>query len=399
MTKPTLSGIQARIESWDARKWRRAVLATAALALLARAVVIAVTGGGFNLRIFHYFGGLIARGVNPYDAPPGGEFDPRYGDNPPPELLLFAGLLEIHDSPDTLRVFFALADGAVIATVGLWYPRSRTFRANFIAFYAFNPLMLEAWTGFADDKALLLLCTIGVLAGLDAGRLALSWGSAIALAALKWYSVVFAPALALHSARLRSRGWTVAACLAFVGVVALAQLPYLPDSLDAFARRSDRISIDPPIHAAITQLLAEVNLYSTLIPRVFWPLSLGTVYALYLLRKIDIKDTVVLSVFCSYIALPDEGFNRMLLITLPFLFLIGMSLWRWTVLWFLSILAAGAVLVEFRDVDLDLAESLFGAYGSLEHVVFVNVVMVAVLVFYLRDRLGASGPGAVEATP
>ncbi len=369
------------------RRWKQFVALVAVGALVVRLVLIATTGGGFNLRIFHYFGGLILDDINPYAAPVGGEFGPRYGDNAPPELLLFAGLLKIHDSADTLRAFFTVADLAVITTVGLAYPRSRAFRANFIAFYAFNPLMLEAWTAFADDKAVILLLTIAVLIGLERDRLGFSWAAAAALGAFKWISVVFAPALAIHTARIRSKRWLVLALLAFAGVLFVSQVPYFPDSLEAFDRRSARIDIDPPIHASVTQLLDAVGLYDPLIPRIFMPVSLALVYGFFLLRRIDVKDTVVLSLFFAYVALPDEGFNRMLQITLPFLLVIAMPALRWTLLWLLSSLAALAVLVEFRDTHVSAVESAFGAYGSVRHVLFVNVVMVAVLFWFLRDRL------------
>jgi hypothetical protein len=397
-----LARISAAIDeaSMPERSWRRYVLAAAGLALIVRLVVIAATGGGFNLRIFDYFGGLIVQGTNPYDAPVGGEFSPAYGDNPPLELLLFAGLLEIHDSPDTIRIFFSLVDVAVLLTVGFFYPRSRAFRANFILLYGFNPLILEAWTGFADDKSLHLLCTIVVLIGLSKGRLVMSWVATGALGALKWYSVVFAPALAIESVRRHGLRWGAVALILFAGVLVVSQLPYFPDSLDAFSRRNDRIDINPPIHAAITQLLAEVNLYETWVPRLLVPVSLIAIYALFLLRQLSIEETVVLSVFFSYVWLPDEGFNRMILIVLPLLLITRMSVARWIALWIVSTIAAAAVLVEFRDFSFPAVESVFGAYGSVRHVIFVNVVMVTVLGFYLADRYRKrSGPRAVEAAP
>jgi hypothetical protein len=385
-----VSGLRAKLDRIVSRdsSWRWLVIGVAALALVVRLGLIAGTGGGFNLRIFYWFGDLVARGINPYHAPPGsGAHDPQYGDNPPMELIVFAGLLKIHNSPDTLRVFFALVDVSVIALVGFLYPLARIWRANFILFYGFNPLLLEEWTAFADDKAILLALIILVLLGLEQGRLALSWSATAVLVAFKWLGVFFLLPLALESRRRVSGMAMALGGAAFVAFVALWQLPYFPDNLEAFSRRSDRISIDPPIHASPTQVLSHIGIYSSAIPRVFIVVSLLAVYLLFALRRLDAREAVVLSIFCSYVALPDEGANRMLLITLPFLFIVAMTARRWLALWAVSLLAAAAVLVEFRNTPIDLVEQVFGSYGSLKHVLFANAVMALVVFYYLKDRL------------
>jgi hypothetical protein len=403
------AGLKARLDQTLSREesWRRLVIAVAALALVVRIGLIAGTGGGFNLRIFYWFGDLVARGINPYHAPPGtGAHDPQYGDNPPMELIVFAGLLKIHNSPDTLRVFFALMDAVVILLVGFLYPLGRVWRANFIVLYGFNPLLLEEWTGFADDKAILFALIVVVLLGLEQGRLALSWGATAVLIAFKWLGVAFVLPLALHSARRVSRRALALGAGAFVAFIAAWQIPYFPDNLEAFSRRSDRISIDPPIHASPTQILSHLGIYSSAIPRVFIVVSLLAVYALFVYRRLDVREAVVLSVFCSYVALPDEGANRMLLITLPFLFIVAMTPRRWLALWAVSFLAAAAVLVEFRNVPIDLVEKIFGSYGSLKHVLFANTVMALVVFYYVRDKLSrsqrssaASSASSTESSP
>src|SRR5215208_3666944 len=129
----------------DERTWRRTVLAVAALALVVRLAIAAVTGGGNDLKIYYAFASLAAGGDNPFDPPAGFEFPERLSDNLPGEYVLFAGLLRIVDSPDTLRVLFAFADAGVVLLVGLWYPRPIAWRAAFVAFYAFNPLVLGSW--------------------------------------------------------------------------------------------------------------------------------------------------------------------------------------------------------------------------------------------------------------
>jgi hypothetical protein len=400
--KATLDQVLSRDDAW-----RRFVIGVAVLALVARLVLIAGTGGGFNLRIFYHFGDLVARGMNPYHAPPGtGAESPQYGDNPPLELIVFAGLLKIHNSPDTLRVFFALMDVAVIGLVGFLYPLSRIWRANFVVFYAFNPLLLEEWTAFADDKSILIALIILVLLGLEEGRLAISWAATAVLIAFKWLGAAFLLPLALYTWRRVSPRALAIGAGAVTAFVALWQLPYFPDNLEAFSRRSDRISIDPPIHASPTQILSHLGIYDSAIPRVFIVVSLITVYALFLLDRIDVREAVVLSVFCSYVALPDEGANRMLLITLPFLFILAMTEFRWLSLWAVSILGAAAVLVEFRNTGIGLIEQVFGSYGSLKHVLFANLLMAFVVFYYVKDKVtrtqrerAASSASSAESSP
>jgi hypothetical protein len=96
----------------------------------------------------------------------------------------------------------------------------------------------------------------------------------------------------------------------------------------------------------------------------------------------------------------------MLLITLPFLFIIAMTARRWLSLWAVSFLAAAAVLVEFRKTPIDLIEQIFGSYGSLKHVLFANTLMALVVFYYLKDRLSrtqrssaASSAASAESSP
>ena len=72
------------------RHWRLAVVAAAVAALVVRLVLIAVTGGGGDIRGYVYFAELVLAGQDPYDAPPGGPVDSVYANNPPFLPLLFA---------------------------------------------------------------------------------------------------------------------------------------------------------------------------------------------------------------------------------------------------------------------------------------------------------------------
>jgi hypothetical protein len=150
--------------------WRAAVIAIAVAAFLVRILIIAHSRGGDDLRMYTYFSRLALHGANPFAPPAHGLFPPVDGNNPPLEVAAFAGVLAIHDAPTTLRVVFALADAAIVAIVGLCYPRPRQWRSGFILFYAFSPFVLFAWTAFAEDKTVLFLGIVIWLLALERAR-------------------------------------------------------------------------------------------------------------------------------------------------------------------------------------------------------------------------------------
>jgi len=243
------------------RNWRNVIIAIAAVALLVRLGFVAATGShaDANLQVYYYFSDLFRHGIDPYHAPLGGAIDPKYAVNPPALHALFAGLLAIHDSAVTLRVFFALADAAVILAVGLLLPRERSFRLAFVLFYAFNPLVLLMWTVSAQDKTFTFLLIVLVVAGLARADHALTWVSATVLAAVKWMSLFFVVPLATHALRERSRRSALQAVGIFVLIFALSNLPFFPSNLRAFHNRGIAAGWSTPIHESITRVLAMVR--------------------------------------------------------------------------------------------------------------------------------------------
>lgn len=371
----------------DERAWRRAVWATVAAALAARLLIVAVTDGGSDLFNYSYFSAFVLEGINPYDPPAGGPVDPSHANHPPAEMLLFTGLLEVWNSPDALRLLFAASDAALIAVVGLAYPRRREWRAAFIAFYAFNPYVLQAWTATAQDKTFMFLLLALALLGIERGRLALSWAAAGVLAVLKWISVGFAAPLAHFSAGFMSRRRLALIVGLFLVALALSQLPWFPDSLEAYSRRDARTTIDPPIHASPTMLLSELGLYDPLVPKLFLPLGLLATYALYLRGTLDIRETAAASVLCWYVALPDHSFTRALMVTLPFVLVLEMTALRWMWLWAVSSVASVTVYTAVRGGPGAL-EAVFGENGTVQHVLWANSITVLVLVWLVRDVNG-----------
>jgi hypothetical protein len=365
----------------DDRRWRWAVLGLALAALLGRLLIAAHTGGGNDLRVYYWFAHLGLEGHSPYYPPATGfPFPARLGDNLPAENLLFVALLKIHDAKYTLRAFFALADAGVIALVGLYFPRPRTWRAAFIVFYAVSPLVLGSWTATSEDKTFLfLLFTLTVLC-LERERLAGAWSSAAVNAALKGFSLFWAPMLAVHSWRARGLRYAAIWVAGFVAFYALSHLPWYPDGLQAYHRRDDHIRFRAPGHAAPTQILSRLGIYDPKIVQIGVPLLLIGVFLLYWREIIGIVESLVLAAMVALVLQSDHSYPRALFAALPFFYVIRLDRSRWITIWIVSTISA--IVVYFQQERGQL-----GGYGSLPHVLFANLLLATVLIYYVRDKL------------
>jgi len=385
------------------RLGERGVIALLALGgLVARLVLIRLGDGGADLQVYAYFGELVGAGRNPYaDAPPGGAIDPSYSDQMPLEFLLFGGLLALYRSPEAIRIFLALADVGVILLVGLAFPRPRSWRVAFAAFYAFSPFLLLSWTAFAEDKTFVFALIVLVIIGVEAGRPVLGWAAAAALTAVKLFGAFLVPPLVLHGLRTLPRRRLALLVAGFAVVLALAHLPFFPDGLRIYDLRSARTGIDPPIHASPTQLLAAVGLYAPAVARFGIPLCFAAVYLLTLTRRVTPSEGVALSVLAAFLLLPDQAANRILLVSLPLLLVLRATRGRWLALWGASALSAVALYAQVRGVPelglpgwapvADATRALFGPYGSVRHVVWMNLTFALVLGFFVSDKLRGQG--------
>jgi hypothetical protein len=374
----------------DERSWRRTVIAIALAALVVRLAIAAITGGGNDLKIYYAFSSLVADGHNPYHPPAGFPFPERLADNLPLEFLLFGGLIDIDHSKYVLRVLFALADMGTILLVGLKYPRPIAWRAAFVGFYAFNPLVLGSWTATSEDKTILFLLFAAMLLGLEAGRTVASWAAATAMGVLKGVSLFFAPFLAWETWRRHGLRFAAACVAGFAALMAIAHLPWWPDALEVYSRRTSHIDFRRPAHAALTQLLDRIGLYDPAIVRYGVPLLLVATFAAYVWRRIDVREGVVLANLATLILQPDHAYTRALLAALPFLFLIRFTARRWIVLWAVSTIASIAIYLQQERGEL-------GGYGSLAHVVVANAFLAVLVVYYARDRLSGRAAGAVPS--
>jgi hypothetical protein len=381
--------------------WRLTVGLVALAAFALRLAIIAHSHGGSDLRIYLYFSRLALHGADPYKAPAGGAIAPHFADSPPLEFLAFAGLLALHDSASTLRVLFALADTLVILLVGFAYPRPQRWRAGFILFYAFNPFVLVAWTGFAEDKTVIFLGVVLLLIALERARDTLAWAAAAALTAFKFAGAFMVPALALHELRARG-GRALVAFAASVAAVAISFLPWFPHSLDAFAHRQARLGIDPPIHASPMLLLSRLGLYAPIEAKLLPACALVAVLAALAARRIDGVQAMALSLLACYAFLPDQDYNRILLITLPLLLIMRPAAVRWAAIWVVSCFAALGAVIASRGVPHALSaiagplRDVFGEDSTVAHVLWMNLLLVLVLVFFALD--GRRGTRSKTAT-
>jgi len=377
--------------------WRAAVIAITLLAVVVRLLIIAHSHGGSNLAIYTYFSRLALHGANPFNPPIAGPIKPVYSNSPPFEVAVFTALLAVHDSPTTLRLLFVLGDVAVLLLVGFCFPRPLPWRLGFLLFYAFNPFVLLAWTAFAQDKTLLFLGIAALLLSLERGREWTAWLAVTALAAFKFLGSFAVPALALHWYRKR-RWWALLPVAAFLVVLVLSNLPWFPKSLDAFSRRDDLLAINPPIHVAPTLLLARLGIYAPIEAKVLPVAATIVVLGLYFAHRIDIREAVVWSLFVGYAFLPDDDFDRLLLITLPFFLILDFSVGRWVAIWIVSSVAALAGDVATRGVPHELSalagalHTLFSHEGTVRNVLWMNLLPALVLAYYFVDRRTGRAP-------
>ena len=385
---------------------RTVVIAIALLALLARVAIIASSHGGDDLRMYTYFSRVALHGGNPFAPPHGGLYPAVDSNNPPVEVAVFTGLLAIHDSPTTLRMLFALADVGTILLLGLAFARPWRWRLAFALFYAFNPFLLFAFTTFGEDKTLLF-------AGICLWMLALerrnewgAWIAATALTVFKFLGAFAIPAMALDTYR-RRRWWVLAPLAMFVVAFALSNLPWISHSLDAFTRRNQRLGLNPPLHASPMLVLARLHLYATIEPKLLTAAAILGVLALFAARKIEIREAVAFSLFAGYIFLPDDAFNRLLLIALPLMLLLDYTLARWIAIWVITSVAALGAVVATRGVPSrlhglgDPLRSVFAHEGTARHALWMLLPTALVLALYLYDRRAGRAPipAAESAAP
>jgi hypothetical protein len=366
-----------------ARRW---VILVAGGALAVRLIAIAhFYGDSTDLHIYRYFAEFARHGVNPYHAPASAAAGGGRADEPVLEFLVFAAVLDLWNSGTAIRVFFALLDAGVVLALGLLLPRDPRWRLNAMLFYAFNPLVLLAWTRLPEDKSISFLLVVVTVALLELGRVGAGWIAATALAAVKWVGAFFALPLLVHTWRARGLRFAIGAAVLAVAAFVLANLPYFPGSFLAYQRRNVRLSFDPPIFDSLTVPLAHVGLYSPLVPRVWLVLATVALAILTWRGLVTVSEAICLGTWAGFVLLPDEPPDRILLATLVLLLVAN---GRWLVWWLASLVPALWLYVDTMSSPGRLRD-ITGAPESWRHVLGANLFMLLVLAFYVRDRIAA----------
>jgi len=376
-----------------ARRW---VILVAGGALAVRLIAIAhFYGDSTDLHIYRYFAEFARHGVNPYHAPASAAAGGGRADEPVLEFLLYAGLLDLWNSGTAIRILFALLDTCVVLALGLLLPRTAAWRTNAMLFYAFNPLVLLAWTRLPEDKSISFVLVVVTVAFFERGRLALGWTAATVLAAVKWVGAFFALPLLVHTWRARSGRFAVAAGALAVVTFALANLPFFPGSFLAYERRSHRLSFSP-IFDSITVPFAHAGLYSPLVPRV-WLVFATIALALLTWRGlIDVGEAICLGTWAGFVLLPDEPPDRILLAALPLLLVVRSTRGRWVLWWLASLVPAVWLYVDTMSAPGGLRR-LTGAPETTRHVLGANVFMLLLVLVYLWDRARGRGREPIAA--
>jgi hypothetical protein len=387
------------------RGWRTFVTMVFVGAVVVRIASILVDrAGGNDLQIYTYFARLVLEGNNPYDAPADGPIDPRYGDNPVGELGLFAAALWIYDSRTAIRGMFIVADVATLALIAFGYVRSRWWKAQIMVFFAFNPLILHQWSISGDDKTVLFALIVALLVSLERGWLVGAWVAATVLGILKWLSAYFLLPLFLFTCRSRS----TRAGLGLLGIsliaIGVTMIPYFPDSLKPIQRRRTRLELDPG-HASLTKFLDEVGLYDHRMVTVLTAVAILAITVLFVRSRIDLRETIVLSIAAAFVFLPDQGINRTVFIAVPFLLIMRLTVHKLIAVWAASLVTAGAAVIASerfesaaRSGDVPLGTvltDLVGPFESNRFVLLGNVFLVVVVGLYAFDRVR----GRVDTEP
>lgn len=298
-------------------------------ALIIRLIIIINSNdGGFDLKLYTYFGSMMLHGLNPYLAPSNGPISPIYSDMSPLNLAVFAGTLAIYKHPSTLRLMFVLVDCITISLILLFWKRSFKTRLFLSILHAINPLVLWNWFYIAEDKPISFLLIVVTLLFIEYKKI---WGAVITIGLLASYKFVgIFMILPLVFGFYRDKKTTIIQFMTFGSIICISYLPYFPTNLVIFSNRAFRLNLSPCNQSPFL-LLSTFGLYDPILATVIPLLFLLAVYSLFLLRKLELRSTLIFSVMLPTIFAPEIGLDRILFVTLPSLMLITdefiQSLW------------------------------------------------------------------------
>ncbi len=353
-----------------------------------------------DLRNYYWPAQQVLLGSNPYLLWSSGQSGDFRADMAPLELLVYVGTVRIWDDPRAIQVLFVIFDAANILLLGALL-RHSVLKLPFQLFYAFGPLTLHNLVLVSEDKTIVLtlsflivyLLILPATASWRIGRIRVgAWSMVIPVAALlasfKWLSVFYLfPLLIFLSNDIRD---FVRQAFIFGAILAFAHLPWIPDWIYVYVFRAARVGT--PLHIAPAVLLNGLGLYDQNMLIAFLVASLLLIYALFWFKRLDIFETIALSMMCGILATPDMDPVHLSIVVICLLLIVNWATAsRLTLVWGLSAVVTLVYAISthagFARSGLPDLQSLTGAYGSPKMIVLSYLLFVAVFAFYLYDKL------------
>ncbi len=201
----------------------------------------------------------------------------------------------------------------------------------------------------------------------------------------RWLGAFFVLPLAFYFART----WrSLLLMLGSYGLVfALSHIAYWPANLFIYASRAQRTLINPPIHSSPTMLLAAVGLYTPRLVTIMILATLAVLYLLFAVRKVSLVEVIVLSSFFTTMVSPELPTSRIVMVSIPLFLLICVSRKRLAALWVVTTVAAPFLYPDLQARLLaPFGLPLLLPYGTMAHMLLMNLLPALLLVFYLIDK-------------
>ncbi|MBI5035639.1 MAG: hypothetical protein HZB51_34535 [Chloroflexi bacterium] len=359
-----------------------------------------------DLRNYYWPAQAVLKGENPYVLWAMGQSGEFRSDMAPLELVVYVATVAIWNDARAIQVLFAVFDAMNIGLLGVLL-RNSPLRLPFQVFYAFGPLTLYNFVLVPADKTILLTLTFAIFYLLLKPRddvfrfkkLRLSSRTlviflAAILASFKWLSVFYLLPLLLFV----SRDWRdlIKYGALFGVVVGLSHLPWIPDWLYVYTFRSGRVAT--PFHTAPAVLLNAIGLFDKNLLLVVLALSLLLIYALFWFKRIDIFETIALSVMVGVLWTPDMDPVHLAIVVLHLLLIINWArVGRMATVWLSSGWVAFVYAVSTRSgftrYGIPDPRLITGVYGSNQMIVLSYVLFVAVFALYVFDKRRGSAVG------
>ncbi len=352
-----------------------------------------------DLRNYYWPAQAALRGENPYVLWASGQSGEFRSDMAPLELVIYVATVAVWNDPRALQILFALFDAVNIVLLGALLKHS-SIKLPFQIFYALGPLTLYNLVLVPQDKTILLTLTFSLFLLLRLPKdYSFQWASfrfsrdgliiivAALIAAFKWLSVFYLLPLLLFV----SRDWRdfVKYSFVFGVVVAFTHLLWFPDWMYVYIFRIGRTVV--PFHTSPLVLLREIGLFDKNVVTAVLFVSLATIYALFWFKRIDIFETITLSVMAGILWAPDMDPVHLSIVVLHLLLIIDWSsLLRQVTIWSLSAWVAAVYAFStrtgFTRYGLPDLRTLVGAYGTPQMIVLSYGLFIVVFALYLFDK-------------